>query len=130
MIARLSDYRRIRKLRKGPVLVSEEAFYLSEEEGGASVGLWSFIPAGDTLTIHADLGPECRGKKALESAREALSWVFGHTEHRSIYANIPNTRRHAQFMCIWSGFKCIGYSETMRFYKTTKKTQVGSVSNG
>ena len=80
-----------------------------EVKDGIDLGVWVFLPSVyDGLTIHACMGPDCRGRAAVESARAAFKWVWENTKVRKIYAAIPNTHRHAQFLASWAGMRYAG----------------------
>lgn len=120
MIERCTHYRDIRKLRKNFILVSSKAYYLMDVQNGENVGLWSFIPEDGRMTTHVDMTPAYRGHRAFESGRDAVRWMFDNTDHSTLYADIPNTHRHAQFMCKKVGGRCISRDDTSRTYEMSK----------
>lgn len=95
MIERLTDYRVVKRVVPWRVRIGEKFIYLAEKAGENVLGIWSYEPYEDGLRIHADLGKECRGSKAIYSAIRSFSWIFRNTEARAIYAGIPASNRPA-----------------------------------
>lgn len=87
-----------------------------ETENGKDLGLWVLEPVVGGLMIHVRMGEGCRGRRAVESAKNAFKWVFGNTGFDRIYAVIPNDRRAAQFMASWAGMRSLGPIENARKY--------------
>lgn len=120
MIDRCYDYRRIKKFPDWRLCVSSKVYYLMEIKDGVDLGVWALHPKDEdditNLTIHANLGEGCRGRDAIESAKNAFKWIFNNTEFKHIIADIPNDKRHAQFMARWSGMKPYGSSDKNRSY--------------
>ena len=109
MIIRCTDYRRIKKFPDWRVLVSSEVYYLMEVKDGVDLGVWTLHPwlsdYDEGVLMHASMGESCRGKEAKDSGQNAFSWIFANTNHRCIYAAIPDDKRHAQFMAVQAGMK-------------------------
>lgn len=118
MIEHCRDFRRIKRFPEWNLCISSEIYYLMETKDGADLGVWVIHPCNDNedVLIHACLGNECRGRRAAESAKNAFAWVFENTKFRKIYALIPKTKRHAQFMASWSGMEYVASSVRHRCY--------------
>lgn len=117
MIERCLDYRRVKKFPGCSICVSDEVYYLMETKDGVDLGVWSLFPWRDGVSIHADLGPKCRGKDAKESAKSVFKWIFDNTFYKIIYAFIPNNTRPAQIMASIAGMEYMHTESNFRFYK-------------
>jgi hypothetical protein len=117
MIERTFDYRRILRLVPWSPVISRKFYYLIAKGKGKDLGLWSFQPDRDGLRIHADLGPECRGKDAVESARAAFKWIFENTVNKIIYAGIPEENKPACLVASRAGMKFIRNENGRRKYE-------------
>ena len=95
MIERTLDYRIVNRLASWKVRISRECVYLLEKTGEEIQGLWSFEKYLDGIRIHADMGAKCRGRKAIESAKDAFGWVFKNIPVNVIYAGIPADNKPA-----------------------------------
>ena len=120
MIERCLDYRRIKKFPEWNIWISSEVFYLMEIENGEDLGVWIVHPSNHRILIHACMGEKCKGRKAVESAKNAFKWVFENTEISKIYAIISNTKRPAQFVASWAGMKYISKDSDNRAYVMVK----------
>lgn len=117
MIERCMDYRRVKKLVEWPLVISSEIIYLIDRVEDMDRGLWSFEPEGEGMKIHADLQPGCRGRKAIESAKEAFKWIFENTKAAFIYAGIPANNRAACYVATWAGMKTLGVNDNIKAFK-------------
>lgn len=116
MIERTFDYRKVCRLAPWkPVISSEDAVYLLDDE----VNLWAFERYMDGWMIHAQMSLECRGRKAVESAKRAFNWIVENTGMINIYAGIPVDKKTAWFVASWSGMKYTHTADNKRFYKKT-----------
>ena len=114
MIERTFDYRKVCALAPWkPVISSKNAIYLLDDE----VNLWAFQRYLDGWMIHAEMSKECRGRKAVESAKRAFKWIVDNTGSRNIYAGISVDRKPACYVASWSGMKYSHTKENKRFYK-------------
>ncbi len=97
--------------------MTSEIFYLMEIKNGEDLGVWVIHPWRDGLMIHVRMGENCRGRKAVDSAKSAFKWLFENTEFKIIYAAIPSKTRTAQFVASWSGMKYILTEDNHRLYR-------------
>lgn len=104
MIEYCRDFRRIKRASDFPIHISREICYFMEVQDGKDVGVWLAHPYRDGLSLHADLGPECRGKAAATSARNVLNWLFEHN-FSNIYAVIPPDRHSVRTLAQAVGFE-------------------------
>lgn len=116
MIERCLDYRRVKRLSDWNVVVSQDFYYLVERENGIDLGMWCVHPWRDGALGHVSMGKDCRGRKAVESGKNALKWLFENTEFDKIYAVSPNEIRAAQLVAARVGMECIGADEENRYY--------------
>ena len=66
--------------------MGRENYYLTPGKGG----FFMFHPLGETIyEIHCCLTPSWWGKKAIETARQAMKWMIENTPCRVIQAFIP-----------------------------------------
>jgi len=119
-IERTFDYRRVMRLVDWQPVISREFVYLVESSQGQDLGLWSFHKDRGGLRIHADMGPKCRGRKAVESMKSAFSWVFENMDIKTIYAGIPIKNKPACRIAAWSGMRCNGNKNGRRHYEVRK----------
>ena len=117
MIERTEDYRIVSRMVAFKVVISSKCFYLMEKKGKEIMGIWSFEPYKDGLRIHADMGPKCRGRRAIESAKDAFKWIWGNTPARTIYAGIPAKNKPACRVASLAGMRYAGFSETLRYFE-------------
>ncbi len=115
MIDRCFDYRLIKRLADWPPVISQTIIYLVDD----GVGLWTFHRYRDGLLIHADMSDECRGARAIESAKAAFAWIFDNTGTNKIYARIPAENKPACYMARWSGMTFIATEDNRRCYEVT-----------
>ncbi len=118
MIERTFDYRIVNRL-KGTwrIIVSSDVFYLLETNGKEALGLWSLHKYDDGVMIHADMGPKCRGRKAIESAKAAFAWIFRNTKFKKIYAKIPKENLPAQRIASLAGMRFRGILDEYRTFE-------------
>lgn len=106
MIEPCRDYRRVKRLSDRfaddpwRIIVSNDCHYLMEVEDGEDLGVWGFHPCTGGMEIHAVMSEKCRGKRAAESARAAISWVFDNTDTDEVFACIPNEQRHVRTLAV------------------------------
>ena len=117
MIERSINYRRIKKLVKWPLIISNKFFYLIDKETDIDRGLWSFEPWGKGLRIHSDMKEDFKGKEAIESAKEAFRWIFKNTGAEFIRAEISRENMKACFVASWSGMKSLGVKDNVRAFR-------------
>jgi len=119
MIKRTQDYRIVNRLKGNwRVVVSSEFFYLVETNAkGEALGLWSLHRHRDGVMIHADMGPKCRGRKAIDSAKSAFKWIFRNTNFRKIYAGIPKENKPAQRVASLAGMRFTGCDKNLRNFE-------------
>lgn len=122
MIERCLSYRRIKKagLVDWPLVISSRMFYLMELVDGQDIGIWSFEAHDKGMKIHANMGEKCRGRKAIESAKEAFQWIFKNTNTEFIYAEIPRFNKKACYVASWAGMKNLGIKDNSRLFKLTR----------
>ena len=58
------------------------------------VGLFPGVMKGDSMSLHACINPECRGKRAVEAAKSCIEWVFSNTKAKRITTRADKTKRH------------------------------------
>jgi RimJ/RimL family protein N-acetyltransferase len=120
MIQRTFDYRIVNRLKGNwRVIISSECFYLLETNGkeAEALGLWSLHKHEDGVMIHADMGPKCRGRKAIESAKSAFGWVFRNTDFKKIYAGIPKENKPACRVAAMAGMRFTGLNKDLRCFE-------------
>ena len=118
MIERTEDYRIVNRLAgKWRVVVSSEFFYLLETNGKEALGLWTLHKHRDGVMIHSDMGPKCRGRKAIDSFKSAVKWIFNNTDFRKIYAGIPKGNRPACRMASLAGMRYTGVSAKFKCFE-------------
>jgi len=66
------------------------------------------------------MGEKLRGKKAIESAKDAFRWIFNNTKKDIIYAIIPKKNRAACLVASMSGMKFINYQDNDRLFEVTR----------
>jgi len=114
MIERTLDYRKVCRLAPWkPMISSENAIYLLDDK----VNLWAFERYIDGWMIHAQMSLECRGRKAVESAKRAFKWIADNTGSRNIYAGIPVDKKPACYVASWAGMQYSHTKDNKRFYK-------------
>ena len=114
MIQRTFDYRIVNRFASWPVIVSSEIFYLIERNGEENWGLWALHEHEDGVMIHADMGSKCRGKKAIESIKNAFKWIFSNTGFKKIYAGIPKDNKPACIVASMGGMQFTGLNNNLR----------------
>ena len=117
MIERTLDYRRVKRLAPWPLVISSKVIYLIDRQDNEDVGLWTFHEFLDGFKIHADLGPKCRGKNAIQSIKESFKWIFNSFSVDTIYAEIPVKNKCACLIAAHSGMEFTEHKDNFRFYK-------------
>lgn len=74
---------------------------LTTEGGGV---LFAHL-GGGVYDAHIQFLPEFRGKHALNAARDAVRWLFTHTEAVAITARIPAYARGSEYIARAVGFR-------------------------
>lgn len=129
-LERTQDYRRVKKIAdENPMqdgdtwnpVVSSEYIYLIEVEGEKDVGLWIFEPEENYFLMHACMGSKCRGRKAVESALDAIGWLFENTDVDAILAPIVKNFRHARIIAQRAGLKVYAENENLKAYIMTRQ---------
>ena len=122
MIQHCVDYQRIKALYpKGMRMVeSNKILYLIEKEGDNDLGLWALYRYKDGVVIHAQMGIKCRGKKALDSMKNAFKWVFSALKIDRIYAEIPKENKHACVMAVNSGMEFMNAENDNRIFEVQR----------
>lgn len=124
MIERTSDYRRVSRLTKWWPVITNKIIYLIETDGERDYGVWSFHEHMDKdVMIHADMTKSCRGRKAVESAKNAFKWIFENTLFQTIHAKISTTTNMERGACLvakWSGMKFVCFDNNKRHYEVNK----------
>ncbi len=117
MIERTLDYRIVNRFASWPVIISSKVFYLMEQDSKENLGLWALHEHEDGVMIHADMGSKCRGKKAVESAKNAFKWIFRNTGFSRIYAGIPKDNKPACRVASLAGMQFIGLNNNLRNFE-------------
>jgi len=117
MIERTFDYRRVRRLAGWPLVISAKVIYLIETDGKHDLGLWTLHKYKYGYRIHADMGPKCRGRKAVESAKAAFKWIYNNTVKKYIYAGIPVDNKAAHRIATHAGMRFTGENKNERFFE-------------
>jgi len=125
MIEKSKDFRRIKNVFDGPINIG--GHYLIETEDGKDLGAWGFYPIDDGLEVHVTLSPECRGRKAAQSARNAFNWIWKNTDSSVIYAAIPFDKKPVMMLANLVGFNFIFSNEQNRCYKLERSVNCEAV---
>ncbi len=112
MIERSSDYRRIKRFTEDYV-ISHEVLYLMERDE-TDLGVWTIHAWKDGAMMHANMGEGCRGKRARDSARDALRWVGENTDFTRVY--VKTGVKAAQAMAAAVGFEFLYPDGNERVY--------------
>lgn len=59
-------------------------FFLRAMLDGIPCGVWWLIWKDDKVEAHTALTDKCRGRLAIEATKQAIEWVFSHTEAQAI----------------------------------------------
>lgn len=117
MIDKMKSFRRVKDTWPHGVCILPECHYLAEVIGGIDVGAWFFHPHEDGLMVHADMGPQCRGKAAADSARNAFNWIFENTDAQTIYAHIPSDKKNVHMLAVVVGMDFVFCENGNRCYR-------------
>ena len=119
MLERTFDYRKVKKFwpkeEQGPIISSKFIYLLDSDKG-----MWTFHSYKNGFRIHANMSAKLRGKKAIESAKNAFRWIFSNTKKDIIYAIIPKKNRAACLVASMSGMDFIDYQEDNRIFEVKK----------
>lgn len=64
-----------------------------------------------TYEIHTILEKNCRGKKAIQAAKNVIDWIFSNTECLRLITQIPEDNLLAERLAISAGMKLYGVNE-------------------
>jgi len=105
MIVRADNYRRVKKLAPGWLLLPfPDVYYLIVVDGGQDVGAFCFQPCDqDGRLMHVELGEACRGSRASQAYRAAFDWMFENTDVEILRGRIPADNRLARVMAVHVG---------------------------
>lgn len=91
------------KLDLSDLVADRRNILLMTEEGDGGV---LFQNKGDRLyEAHSQYLPEARGKRALAATREAVAWLFRHTDCRALTTMVPADNRPAEALAVRCGLK-------------------------
>jgi len=130
MIEHCTDYRRVKRLADANPISEDKPWKLAiwrdvkylietDDDTGEDLGVWCFEPDDEKengFLMHAAMGPKCRGKRAVSSALDAISWLFDNTDACGIIAPINVKTRGACVIAISTGLKPMGEHGDMRRY--------------
>jgi len=102
-------------------VISSNYIYLMEADQGKDLGVWIFEPEEDYFLMHACMGPNCRGAKAVKSARNAIRWLFKNTDADAILAPIAKSFRHASIIARRTGLRVHSENESGKAYIMTRE---------
>ena len=129
MLEHTRDFRRIKKLAElypaknigpWPMLISRDVHCFIEVENGKDLGVWAFEPCEDGYMMHAAMGPDCRGRKALHSGLKAIEWMFANTDCECVVAATPVDLKHTHVLPRVAGFQFREIKDGMRHYMLFK----------
>lgn len=127
MIEHTRDFRRVKRLVEAyppegykplGVGIGSDIYYLIE---GEDLGVWAFEPHQEGYLMHAAMGPDCRGQKALESGLCAIGWMFNNTDAETIIAATPVELKHTHVLPRYAGFRFVRVEDGMRCSVLTKE---------
>jgi RimJ/RimL family protein N-acetyltransferase len=79
-------------------------------EGVREVGAFAGIPAAaGVVEVHAMLGPECRGRRAVEASRMFLDFLGATTVYRRAVGYVPEYNRPMLRVAHLAGMRRIGW---------------------
>jgi hypothetical protein len=64
--------------------MSIPGFFLKALVDGVEAGCFWLVDKGESCEVHTALLDNCRGRTAINLAKEGIRWVFSHTEKKSI----------------------------------------------
>ena len=74
----------------------ERVWYVLVRDGGEILGLWMVVFVSPILAeIHTCLLPHAWGERAAIAAKEAIRWLFAHSELQRIFTHVPAFNRLA-----------------------------------
>jgi hypothetical protein len=71
-------------------------YYLLHTIDGVVTGVFMCISEALSMDIHAAFKREFRGKVSINAAKECFKWIFDHTEHKKITADIASDRKNVK----------------------------------
>lgn len=117
MIEETKDFRRVKRVTGLMPLLSPDVIYLVETEKSGDVGIWLLHPYAKGFMIHAGMGLECRGAKAIDSLKRAIEWGFKNLKCPNIYARIPIISKPACQVAARAGMEMVGKTGNGKLYK-------------
>lgn len=82
-----------------------EGWLIGSDDDGL-IGLYNVHPKNTvTLQIHPIIPVETRGKRAYDSAREVLDWIFTTTKYQKVVCEIPVIYRNVKLFAMKAGMK-------------------------
>lgn len=128
MIEHTRDFRRVKRLSDAnppfgldpwDIKIQHDVFYLVEKNK-KDIGVWCFEPHEEGYLMHAAMGPECRGGKAVSSALDAIDWFFTNTSNDHFFAAVPEQYKHVHVICRNTGLWHLKNKDRYRVYTMTK----------
>jgi hypothetical protein len=119
VIERTQDYRILTRLLSQKPVFSDDIYYLLEKEGSEILGVWACVKMRNAIVIHADMGPNCRGMKAVDSAKEAFKWLFKNVRVEKIYAKIEKEKKAACQIASRAGMKLVDSNKDSKLYEVS-----------
>ena len=81
---------KIKNFTMSEVLKNPYEYFLIPVVDGKQIGFFLFTPENRiTYDVHTHILKEWRGKTALNSAREAMKWIFKNTNYLKLVCNVP-----------------------------------------
>ena len=103
-------------MMSSPSVISSEVIYLIDGD----VAIWAFHDYKDGMLSHVDIAKGCTGKEAVEKCKQAVKWIFSHTDKEVIYAIIDKDNKEACHNAIHSGLKFTHETNDSRCYEVKK----------
>ena len=91
-----------------------------EVQDGQDVGVWVAHHHPGGCQIHAAMGPRCRGRAAIDSAKDLFRWLFDVAGVAGVYAKIDRAQRAACLVAVRSGMIQTGADNNNRFFQVMK----------
>lgn len=87
-------------------IIHESVIYLYEPD----TAIFAFIPDNhSTCSVHTNVLPEARGRRAVTAAREAAEWIWSNTQYRRINTVIREDRKNVIRFAEICGMKKYGH---------------------
>lgn len=83
------------------------------------VGVFPSVKRGDVMSVHACIRPSRRGKRAVQAAKDCISWIWENTDVKKVRTRAHRDKRHLLIFNALILDRC-GEDDTYVYYEVSR----------